>query len=223
MRILLVEDDPQVADVTRRALQSQGWVIDVTTRGEPVVASVRRDPYDLVILDIGLAGIDGFEVLRRLRADGAEVSVLMLTARDAVEDRVRGLETGADDYLVKPFALSELMARVRALSRRRLVWTNDVLAVGQLRMDLHARRAFIGDAALDLSVREWSVLEYLLTRVRKVVAKEQIINAISGWDDVPSKNAIEQYVSRLRHKLASAGVRIRAVRGFGYVCEETPQ
>jgi len=223
MRILLVEDDPQVADVTRRALQSQGWVIDVTTRGEPVVASVRRDPYDLVILDIGLAGIDGFEVLRRLRADGAEVSVLMLTARDAVEDRVRGLETGADDYLVKPFALSELVARVRALSRRRLVWSNDVLAVGQLRMDLHARRAFIGDAALDLSVREWSVLEYLLTRVRKVVAKEQIINAISGWDDVPSKNAIEQYVSRLRHKLASAGVRIRAVRGFGYVCEETPQ
>ena len=223
MRILLVEDDPQVADVTRRALQSQGWVIDVTTRGEPVVASVRRDPYDLVILDIGLAGIDGFEVLRRLRADGAEVSVLMLTARDAVEDRVRGLETGADDYLVKPFALSELVARVRALSRRRLVWSNDVLAVGQLRMDLHARRAFIGDAALDLSVREWSVLEYLLTRVRKVVAKEQIINAISGWDDVPSKNAIEQYVSRLRHKLASAGVRIRAVRGFGYVCEETPE
>ncbi|HEU0202569.1 MAG TPA: response regulator transcription factor [Burkholderiaceae bacterium] len=221
MRILLVEDDQQLADATRRALQSQGWAVDVTARGEPVAASVRQDPYDLVILDVGLPGIDGFEVLRRLRAEGADVPVLMLTARDAIEDRVRGLEGGADDYLVKPFALPELVARVRVLARRRQARADDVLTFGQLRMDLQARRAFVGDAPLELSVREWSVLEFLLGRVGKVVAKEQIINAISGWDDSLSENAVEQYVSRLRTKIEPAGVQIRTVRGFGYLLEET--
>ena len=219
MRILLVEDDPRIADVTSRALASQGWAIDVTARGEPVSASVRRDPYDLVILDIGLAGIDGFEVLRRLRADGAQVPVIMLTGRDAVADRVRGLETGADDYLVKPFALAELVARVRVLARRREARSDDVLAAGELRMDLQARRAFVAGAPVELSVREWSVLECLLGRIGKVVAKEQIINAISGWEDCLSENAVEQYVSRLRTKIQSARVEIKTVRGFGYLLE----
>lgn len=224
MRILLVEDDQQLADATRRALQSQGWAVDLTPRGEPVLASVRQDPYDLVILDIGLAGIDGFEVLRRLRMAGIAIPVLMLTARDAVEDRVRGLEMGADDYLVKPFALPELVARVRVLSRRGQARAGDVLTAGSLRMDLQARRAFAGDMPLELSVREWSVLEFLLGRVGKVVAKEQIVNAIAGWNDSLSENAVEQYVSRLRGKIETAGVEIRTVRGFGYLLEEsTPQ
>src|SRR5919201_1764714 len=118
MHILLVEDDPQVAETTQRALRSQGWTVDHSARGEPVARSVKQDPYDLVILDIGLSGIDGFEVLRRVRTQGSSLPVLMLTARDAVEDRVRGLQDGADDYLVKPFAFPELLARIRVLLRR---------------------------------------------------------------------------------------------------------
>ena len=220
MHVLLVEDDSQVADSTARALRSQGWVVDVTARGEPVPLSVKQDPYDVVILDIGLQGIDGFETLRRLRAQGSKVPVLMLTARDAVDDRVRGLEGGADDYLVKPFALSELVARVRVLLRRSQSRMSEQLTLGRLRMDLDARRVYINDAPIDLAAREWSVLEYLLTRADKVVAKEQILQAIAGWDESISENAIEVYVSRLRGKIESGGVHIRTVRGFGYLLEE---
>ena len=220
MHVLLVEDDAQVADSTARALRSQGWNVDVTARGEPVPLSLKQDPYDVVILDIGLQGIDGFETLRRLRAQGTPVPVLMLTARDAVVDRVRGLEGGADDYLVKPFALSELIARVRVLLRRSQSRLSEQLTLGRLRMDLDARRVYINDAPIDLAAREWSVLEYLLTRADKVVAKEQILQAIAGWDESISENAIEVYVSRLRGKIESGGVHIRTVRGFGYLLEE---
>ncbi|MDE2372127.1 MAG: response regulator transcription factor [Burkholderiales bacterium] len=219
MKLLLVEDDPALANSTTRALQSQGWTVDWTTRGEPVPLSLKQDAYDVVVLDIGLAGIDGFETLRRIRAQGTTTPVLMLTARDAVEDRVRGLEGGADDYLVKPFALAELIARVRVLSRRGQARSDDALTLGGLRMDLAARRVFVGDKPLEISAREWSVLEFLLARVGKVVAKEQILQAIAGWDESLSGNAIEVYVSRLRAKLEPAGLRIRTVRGFGYLLE----
>lgn len=219
MRLLLVEDDPALAQSTQRALESQGWVVDWSTRGEPVPASLKRDPYDLLILDIGLAGIDGFETLRRLRAEGTRTPVLMLTARDAVEDRVRGLEGGADDYLVKPFALAELVARVRVLTRRAQARSEDALSLGGLRMDLVARRLFVEGQPLEVSAREWAVLEFMLGRVGKVVAKEQILQSIGGWDQNLSGNAIEVYVSRLRAKLQPAGVRIRSVRGFGYLLE----
>ncbi len=219
MRLLLVEDDPALANSTKRALESQGWAVDWTTRGEPVPQSLRQDPYDLVILDIGLAGIDGFETLRRVRAQGSSTPVLILTARDAVEDRVRGLEGGADDYLVKPFALAELVARVRVLTRRVQARSGDALGLGSLRMDLAARRVFIGERPLEVSAREWSVLEFLLSRVGKVVAKEQILQSIANWDESLSENAIEVYVSRLRAKIEPAGLRIRTVRGFGYLLE----
>jgi len=219
VRLLLVEDDPALANSTTRALESQGWTVDWATRGEPVPQSVRQDAYDVVILDIGLAGIDGFETLRRLRAQGSDTPVLMLTARDAVEDRVRGLESGADDYLVKPFALAELVARVRVLTRRAQARSEDSLSLGSLRMDVTARRVFIGEQPLEVSAREWSVLEFLLGRVGKVVAKEQILQSIAGWDEALSENAIEVYVSRLRAKIEPAGVRIRTVRGFGYLLE----
>ncbi len=219
MRLLLVEDDPDLAQSTKRALESQGWTVDWTARGEPVPHSIRQDPYDLVILDIGLAGIDGFETLRRLRAQGSTTPVLMLTARDAVEDRVRGLEGGADDYLVKPFAVIELVARVRVLTRRAQARSDNALCLGGLRMDLEARRVFVGEQALEVSAREWSVLEFLLGRVGKVVSKEQILQSIAGWDESLSENAIEVYVSRLRAKLEPAGLRIRTVRGFGYLLE----
>jgi two-component system, OmpR family, response regulator len=219
MRLLLVEDDPALANSTMRALQSHGWAVDWTTRGELVPQSVTKDHYDLVVLDIGLAGIDGFETLRRMRAQGSKTPVLILTARDAIEDRVRGLEGGADDYLVKPFALAELVARVRVLTRRAQARSDDALTLGNLRMDLTARRVFVGEQALELSAREWSVLEFLLSRVGKVVAKEHILQSITGWDDALSENAIEVYVSRLRAKLEPAGLRIRTVRGFGYLLE----
>ncbi len=219
MRILLVEDDTALADTTTRALKAQGWSVDWSARGEPVPASVKADPYDLVVLDIGLAGIDGFETLRRLRTQGSTTPVLMLTARDAVEDRVRGLEGGADDYLVKPFAIAELVARVRVLTRRAQTRADDTLSLGRLRMDLSAKRLFAGDAEVEISAREWSVLEYLLSRAGKVVGKEQILQGIAGWDESLSENAIEVYVSRLRAKLEPAGVRVRTVRGFGYLLE----
>ena len=220
MHILLVEDDPALAESTARALRSQGWLVDHTPRGEPVPASVKSDPYDLLILDIGLPGIDGFETLQRVREQGSALPVLVLTARDAIEDRVHGLEIGADDYLVKPFALAELIARVKVLTRRHRARQGSELAMGSLRLDLEARRAWIGEQPLELSAREWSVLEYLLGRVGHVVSKEQILQAISGWDDALSENAVEVYVSRLRPKIEPAGLRIRAVRGFGYPVEE---
>lgn len=222
MHILLAEDDPALAESTARALRSQGWLVDHTPRGDPVAASVKADPYDLLILDIGLAGLDGFQTLQRVRAQGSTLPVLVLTARDAVDDRVRGLEMGADDYMVKPFALAELIARVKVLTRRHQARQGSVLAMGSLRMDREARRAWIGEQPLELSAREWAVLEYLLGRVGHVVGKEQILQAISGWDDVLSENAVEVYVSRLRPKIEPAGLRIRAVRGFGYLVEETP-
>ena len=139
-----------------------------------------------------------------------------------VEDRVHGLEGGADDYLVKPFALAELIARVKVLTRRHRSRQGSVLSMADLRMDLEARRAWIGEQPLELSSREWAVLEYLLSRVGHVVGKEQILQAISGWDDALSENAVEVYVSRLRPKIEPAGLRIRAVRGFGYLVEEVP-
>ena len=182
--------------------------------------SVKQDPYDLLILDVGLSRIDGFEVLRRVRAQGSTVPVLMLTARDAVEDRVRGLQDGADDYLVKPFALAELIARALALTRRARARTDNVLTLGKLRMDLEAKRAFIDTAPLELSAREWSVLECLLQRIGKVVSKDQITQAVAGWSEALSENAIEVYVSRLRGKIETAELRIRTVRGFGYMLEE---
>ena len=222
MRILLVEDDAALADTIARALRSQGWAVDWTARGEPVVLSLQSDPYDLLMLDIGLAGIDGYETLRRVRMAGLITPVLMLTARDAIEDRVRGLEGGADDYLTKPFALEELLARVKALVRRNQASLSTTLTAGTLSMDLNAKRVFIDGRSVEFSAREWAVLEHLLQRHSKVVSKEAIIAAIAGWDELLSENAVEVYVSRLRSKIDAAGVRIRTVRGFGYILESTP-
>ncbi len=220
MRILLVEDDEWLAESTARALRSQSWVVHTSPRGEPVPLSLSQDPYDLLILDIGLAGIDGFETLRRVRAQGSQLPVLFLTARDAIEDRVRGLEGGADDYLVKPFSLNELIARVRALVRRSQARTGNTLQRAALRMDLEARRAYIGEEPLALSAREWEVLGFLLARADKVVAKEQLALASSGWEQGVSDNAIEVCISRLRAKIEPAGLRLRTVRGLGYLLEE---
>jgi two-component system OmpR family response regulator len=196
----------------------------VTARGEEAVAAALHEKFDLVILDIGLPQMDGFEVLRRLRSSASDKTgptpVLVLTARDAVEDRVRGLDLGADDYMVKPFAMPELTARVRALLRRSQAHGGPRITHGPLTLDTVARRAFLRNDPLELAAREWAVLEVLLAKVEKIVSKEAIIQAVAGWGDDLSPNAIEVYVSRLRSKLEPAGIKIRTVRGFGYMLEE---
>ena len=224
MRLLIVEDDAPLASGLRRILEAEGHSVDVTARGEEAVSAAARERFDLVILDIGLPQMDGFEVLRRFRAAAAggagPTPVLVLTARDAVDDRVRGLDLGADDYMVKPFAMPELTARVRALLRRSQSHGGPRIAHGPLQLDTVARRAYLRNEPLELAAREWAVLEVLLARVEKIVSKEAIIQAVAGWGDDLSPNAIEVYVSRLRSKLEPAGIRIRTVRGFGYMLEE---
>jgi DNA-binding response OmpR family regulator len=218
MHVLLVEDDAVLADGLSRILQSHGMQVEVLGDGTLADQVLQRSDAAVAVLDIGLPGIDGFEVVRRLRARGSAMPVLLLTARDAVEDRVRGLETGADDYLVKPFATAELVARIKALARRNAP-PPAVLGLGELKLDTSTRRARVGERSVELSVREWAVLEYLLQHAGRVVSKQQIIEAILPWGDDLTLNAVEVYISRLRLKIADAGVAIRTIRGFGYMLE----
>ncbi len=219
MHVLLVEDDAPLAETTARALRAQGWHVDVTDRAEPVARSVAQDDYDLVILDIGLPGIDGFEALRQLRAQGSLTPVLMLTARDTVDDRVQGLEGGADDYVVKPFAVRELIARVRALQRRAEARPGDGLTLGRLRLDVAARGAFIDGKRVALSLREFTVLQYLVGKAGKVVSREQITALVEGWNAATTDNALDLLASRLRAKIEPAGLVLRTVRGLGYLID----
>ena len=220
MRILIVEDDPALADGLVRSLTQSGYAVDCATQGAMANTLLQDSVYDLAILDLGLPQMDGTEVLRRLRQREGKTPVLVLTARDAVEDRVIGLDLGADDYMTKPFDLSELEARVRALIRRGQLGSNTSLTCARLMLDTAARRAFVEGVALDLSAREIGVLEVLMLRHRKVVSKEQIMEALCKWDEDLGGNAIEVYIHRLRKKLESSGVRIRTIRGLGYLLEE---
>jgi len=220
MRVLIVEDDATLASGIVRILQGEGHAVDVLSKGEQALLSVSQESFDMILLDVGLPGIDGFEVLRRLRAAGDRTPVLVLTARDALDDRIHGLDLGADDYMAKPFAMPELAARVRALVRRSQAQTGPKIVHGPLVMDNLARRATLGGQPLELAAREWAVLEVLLARVEKIVSKDSIIQAVASWGEELTPNAIEVYVSRLRAKLEPAGVRIRTVRGFGYMLEE---
>lgn len=218
MRFLIAEDDATLADAVSQALRQQAFTVDTASSGTLALHALRQEHFDLVILDIGLPGLDGFEVLRRTRAGGSRIPVLVLTARDAVEDRVQGLDLGADDYMVKPFALTELVARVRALLRRGASAATRVVH-GPLEIDKPGQRAWLNGEPLELSPREWTVLQALLHRVERVVTKELIIQEIAGWNGDLTLNAVEVYVSRLRAKLEPAGIRIRTVRGFGYMME----
>ena len=222
--ILIVEDEERIASFVAKGLRADGYRTTTVADGIEGLDLALTGSFDLVILDIGLPQMDGFEVLRRLRSgkpDGVgPVPVLVLTARDAIEDRVRGLDLGADDYMVKPFAMPELTARVRALLRRSQTQAGPRIVHGPLVLDTVARRAFLRNEPLELAAREWAVLEVLLAKVEKIVSKEAIIQAVAGWGEELSPNAIEVYVSRLRSKLEPAGVRIRTVRGFGYMLEE---
>jgi two-component system OmpR family response regulator len=220
MRILIVEDDALLAAGIAQILQADGYAVDVRTTGAEALQAAERERFDLVLLDIGLPGMDGYEVLRRLRIAQDSIPVLVLTARDAVGERVHGLDLGADDYLAKPFAMAELSARVRALIRRAQARTSPRVTHGPLTIDKLARRAYLCGRPLELTAREWAVLQVMLGKVEKMISKDSIICAVAGWDDNLSPNAIEVYVSRLRAKLEPAGIRIRTVRGFGYMLEE---
>jgi two-component system, OmpR family, response regulator len=218
MRILVVEDDSLLAAGLVRALMRAAHGVDQATTGIEADLTLRKSNYDLVVLDIGLPGLDGFEVLRRLRKRDSTVSVLMLTARDAVEDRVKGLDMGADDYLTKPFSLYEFEARVRVLLRRVALPTLK-LAAGRLTVDFAARRVKVGRIPVELSLREWALLELFLSRPGRVLSREQLVQHLFSQSDQVAPNTIEVYVSRLRAKIESGGVRIRTVRGFGYLWE----
>jgi two-component system OmpR family response regulator len=221
MRILIVEDEPVLADGLTRSLRHADYAVDTSGTGTEADHVLATQTYDLVILDLGLPELDGFEILRRLRHRGSRVPVLVLTARDALEDRVKGLDLGADDYLTKPFELAELEARVRALIRRGHSGGGSLLSHGALSVDTTGRRALLHGEPLQLSARELGVLEVLMLRTGRVVNKEQLAEQLYGWDEEVGANAIEVYVHRLRRKLEPAGVKIRTIRGLGYLLEKS--
>lgn len=221
MRILIAEDDPVLADGLARSLRAVGYAVDAVSDGEQADAALTAQGFDLVILDLGLPRLGGLEVLRRLRARNGTAPVLILTAADSVEQRVRGLDLGADDYMAKPFALSELEARVRALTRRALGANQSLLRHGTLTLDLAGRVAAIGNTPLELSARELGLLAILLQRAGRLVSKEQLVDHLCEWGEEVSNNAIEVYVHRLRKKLEAGSIRIVTVRGLGY-CLERP-
>ncbi|MFZ2853854.1 MAG: response regulator transcription factor [Rhodocyclaceae bacterium] len=220
MRILLAEDDPIIADGLCRSLRQTGYAIDWAGNGIDADTALMTNAYDLVILDLGLPKLPGLDVLRRLRARSSAVPVLILTALDGINDRVKGLDLGADDYMAKPFELPELEARVRALTRRSS-GTTPTIQCGALTFDQVGRSAQLCGAALELSARELGLLEILLSRAGRLVSKDQLVDHLCGWGEEVSHNAIEVYVHRLRKKLESGGVRIATVRGLGY-CLEKP-
>lgn len=219
MRILVVEDDSVLAAALTRALHQSAYAVDLVADGETANEALATTSYDLVVLDIALPKLDGLSVLRRLRDRRVQTPVLILTARDTLEDRVGGLDSGADDYMTKPFDLPEFEARVRALIRRGHSAAGTSLVHGQLRLDVAARRLFHDDVPVEMSARELALTELFLARQGRVVSKEQMIDHLFGFGDDVGSNAIEVYVHRVRRKLEPLGVEIRTVRGMGYLLD----
>lgn len=220
MRILLAEDDALLGDALSRSLRQSGYSVDWARDGQDANLALSDQVYALVILDLGLPKMDGFEVLRLLRARGSKLPVIILTAREALADRVKGLDLGADDYLAKPFDMPELEARLRALIRRGNEVTTPEINYGNLAFNPVERSVNIGGVPLELSAREIGVLELLLLRAGRAVSKEALVEHLCSWDDEMGDNAIEVYVHRLRKKLEPAGVHIRTVRGLGYMFDK---
>lgn len=219
MRVLIVEDDSVLAAALVRALSQAAYAVDLAVDGEAANAALAAAAYDLVVLDLALPKVDGLAVLRRLRDRRSTVPVLVLTARDTLEERVEGLDAGADDYMTKPFDLPEFEARVRALIRRGQLNAGVELSHGRLRLDTTARRLFHDDVAVDMSAREFALTEILLARQGRVVSKEQMIEQMFGFGDEVGANAIEVCMHRVRRKLEPLGIEIRTVRGMGYLLD----
>jgi two-component system OmpR family response regulator len=221
MRILVAEDDAILADGVTRTLRQSGYAVDWVKNGAEADSALETDDFDLLILDIGLPKKSGLDVLKRLRSRDSRLPVLILTALDGVNDRVRGLDAGADDYLAKPFELAELEARVRALTRRGMAGSPTLLRHGALTYDQVGRIARLNGEPLELSAREVSLLEIFLQRAGRLVSKDQLVSHLCEWGEEVSPNAIEVYVHRLRKKLEPGGVRIVTVRGLGYSLEKS--
>jgi DNA-binding response OmpR family regulator len=221
-RILIVEDEAEIAGYLRRGLALEGFTVDIATDGPAGLAAARESPPDLVVLDLMLPGLDGLEVARRLRA-ASSVPIIILTARDAVPDRVAGLESGADDYLVKPFAFEELLARMRVqLRRQQSAQQPSVLRYGDLTMDTAAREVRMGDRRVDLTTREYELLELFMRHPQQVLTREVIYDRVWGYDFGGESNIIEVYVRYLRQKLEANNEPrlIHTVRGVGYILRE---
>jgi len=223
MRILIIEDDEVLADGLQASMAQAGYAVDWVNNGKDAVPLLQQEVFDLAILDLGLPKLDGFSVLKQLRAGHKSVPVLVLTARDTLEDRVKGLDLGADDYMTKPFNLPELEARVRALLRRGQSGYSSALVFGGLSFDTIGRRVTVHGEPLALSSRELGVLEILLTRAGRVVSKDQLLEHLYSFSEEASSNAIEVYIHRVRKKIEPAGITIRAIRGLGYLMDKIEQ
>ena len=231
MRLLLVEDDVLVASGIKLGLSNAGYAVDWVGSAERALEVTKSEAFDIAVIDIGLPVVDGLALTQTLRERGHTMPVLILTARDALQDRVQGLDNGADDYMVKPFELPELLARLRALLRRSQAATSAVLRFGALELNTALRLACIhvqsadGDATsvhrqpLELGPREWTVMEYLMLQAPKPANKDKLLQALTGWDKEITPNAVEVYISRLRAKLEPHGIALRSIRGFGYRLE----
>ena len=217
MRILLVEDDVILGNATSIYLRNIGYVVDWAKDGKQADLALHNEVYDAVVLDLGLPQLDGLAVLKRLRARKQQTSVIILTARDSLEDRIAGLDLGADDYLIKPIKLAELAARIRAQLRRQHATLSSIIEYPPLSLNTKDRLVTYKNQPFALSPRELSLLETLLLRVGKVVSKENFLENISDWDESLGTNAIEVYMHRLRKKLLSVGIEVRTVRGLGYM------
>ncbi|HEY9791079.1 MAG TPA: response regulator transcription factor [Candidatus Obscuribacterales bacterium] len=221
MRILLAEDDEILSDGISKALVHCGFAVDKVTSGADADIALGAHAFDLAILDLGLPGMDGLEVLKRLRGRGKRLPVLILTARAGLDTRVAGLDLGADDYITKPFDLPELEARVRALIRRSNYGSENEITYGPIKFDIAGRSLTADNQPVELSAREVGVLELLLQRPGRVVSKEQLMEHMYGWDNEVSQNAIEVLIHRLRKRLEPFGIGVRTVRGLGYLLEMT--
>jgi len=219
MRVLLVEDDTMLADGLKDVFAGAGFMFDQLTTAESALGAMELTAFDLVVIDLGLPGMDGLELIRCVRRRGLQVPILILTARDGLDDRVRGLNGGADDYMVKPFATRELIARAQALIRRSQSNSHSVISLGSLQMDMGVHEACLGGEPLPLTGREWNVLQSLLLAAPRVLSKTKLADSLSQWDKEITTNAVEIYVSRLRTKLQGSPVLIRTVHGVGYRLE----
>jgi DNA-binding response OmpR family regulator len=216
MRILIVEDDNLVAQGLKQGLQQQGYTVDVARSAEEADVCVLTEAFDIALVDIGLPKADGLHFIRQLRARGDHLPALILTASDSMDDTIRGLDAGADDYMTKPYRLPEVAARIRALIRRSNAVTDACLRHDGLCLDTRSRTATLNEEALELTKREWSILEMLLMASPAVLSKDKLVQGLAGWDKDITPNAIEVHVSRLRQKLAPGAIVIRTIRGIGY-------